>query len=126
MQRFFFITGSLLAGMAVAIGAATGHETSSLSELAQTWIGKATRYQFYHSLALVAVALSLTIWHAQRKLLTLAGYCFVGGICCFSGSLYFMAFSGISAGYFTPLGGLFFLLGWLFMVVAGTRLSAPK
>lgn len=126
MQRFFFITGSILAGLSVAIGAATGHETSSLSELAQVWIAKGTRYQFYHSLALITVALSLVIWKEQHKILTLVGYCFFSGICCFSGSLYFMAFTGVSAGYFTPLGGLFFLAGWVALAVAGTRVSSPK
>ncbi|WP_163337164.1 DUF423 domain-containing protein [Desulfopila sp. IMCC35008] len=126
MQRFFFIIGSLLAGLSVAIGAATGHETSSLGELAHVWVAKATRYQFYHSLALIAVAISLDVWQGQRKVLAVAGCCFIGGIFCFSGSLYFMAFSGISAGYITPLGGVFFLTGWLAMVVAGSKLAPPS
>lgn len=123
MHRFFFISGSLLAGLSVAIGAATGHETSSLSEVAHVWVAKATRYQFYHSLALIAVAISLCVWQAQRTVLAIAGYCFIGGILCFSGSLYFMAFSGIAAGYLTPLGGIFFLAGWLAMGGAGTKLT---
>lgn len=123
MQRFFFITGAILAGLAVAIGAATGHETSTLSEIARVWIAKATRYQFYHALALISVAISLAIWQEQGWLLTIAGFCFIGGVLSFCGSLYFMAFTGISAGYLTPMGGMFFLAGWSVLAIAGLKLT---
>lgn len=121
--RFFFTAGALLAGLAVAIGAATGHETSSMDELARTWVAKGSRYQFYHGLALIAVAFALAIWPEQRGMLVVAGSAFLAGTVLFSGSLYFMAFTGISAGYLTPLGGLGFLAGWLAMVLAGIRIS---
>lgn len=126
MQRFFFIAGALLAGLAVAIGAATGHETSSLNDMARIWIAKATRYQFYHGLTLISVAMSLCIWQGQRSLLSIAGWCFTAGTVCFSGSLYFMAFTGVSAGYITPLGGIGFLAGWLTMGLAGLKLTPPQ
>lgn len=122
MTRLFFTIGALFAGIAIAIGAAIGHQTTTLSELEQIWIAKATRYQFHHGLALLAVAAALQIWHEQRKLFTAAGFCFIAGILFFSGSLYLMAFAGISAGYTTPLGGIAFLTGWLAMAIAGLKL----
>lgn len=126
MQRLFFTTGALFAGLAVAVGAATGHDSSTLDGMARVWLEKAIRYQFLHALALVMVAVACGIWHRQRSLLTLAGCCFAAGIMLFSGSLYWMAFTGMAAGYLTPLGGLCFLAGWLAMVLAGLKLDPPR
>ena len=123
MQRVFFAGGALLVGLAVAIGAATGHHNNPYDELARIWLEKATRYQFIHGLALLVTALAMSHWQEQRRLFTIAGGGFLGGTLLFSGSLYFMAFTGIPAGYLTPLGGMCFLAGWLAMTVAGVRLS---
>jgi len=122
MQRFFFTTGALLAGLAVTMGAATGHESSTLSEIVRVWLEKAVRYQFLHGLALIATAIALGVWREPRRLLVAAGWCFLAGSLLFSGSLYYMAFTGISAGYLTPLGGMGFMGGWLAMVLAGLKL----
>ncbi len=123
MKRLFFTTGSVLAGLAIAIGAATGHQPSTYDEITRIWLEKATRYQFYHGIALLGVAIALHIWRGQQTLLNLAGWCFIAGVMLFSGSLYLMAFSGISAGYITPFGGMAFLAGWLSMALAGIKLS---
>lgn len=123
MQRFFFTVGAIFAGLAVAMGAATGHESSTFSEMARIWLEKAVRYQFLHGLALIATAIALGLWREPQRLLATAGWCFLAGTLFFSGSLYFMAFTGISAGYLTPLGGTCYLAGWLAMVLAGFKLS---
>ncbi len=124
--RVFFLVGALLAGLAVAIGAAAGHGSGSLDEPARDWIATGSRYQFLHGLALISAAVALAVWPDQRLLLNLAGGFFVAGTLLFSGSLYFMAVTGISAGYLTPLGGLSFLAGWLAMALAGGRLGPPR
>ncbi|MFV0436714.1 MAG: DUF423 domain-containing protein [Desulfopila sp.] len=126
MYRLFFTAGALLAGLAVAAGAATGHETSTFEATARIWLEKAIRYQFLHSLALIATALALALWPGQQTLLLVAGWSFLTGIVFFSGSLYLMAFTTLSAGYFTPFGGLCFLAGWLAMVIAGIGLTPPR
>ena len=123
MTRLFFTTGSLFAGLAVAICAATGHGSSPFEETAEIWLEKAIRYQFLHGLALILVAISLKLWPDERRLFTIAGLGYSLGILLFSGSLYFMTFTGISAGYLTPLGGMAFLAGWLALVGADLRLS---
>jgi len=56
---------------------------------------------------------------------TLAGWSFVAGVVLFSGSLYLMAVTGqTKLGAITPIGGVFFLVGWGAVIVAGWRLSA--
>jgi uncharacterized membrane protein YgdD (TMEM256/DUF423 family) len=59
------------------------------------------------------------------KWINRAGSCFIGGILLFSGSLYMISAlmaggTSIPAGLgiLTPLGGLFFILGWIFLAIA--------
>lgn len=80
------------------------------------------RYQFYHTFALLALALLMQ--RMQGNSLVWAGYCFIIGIVLFSGSLY--ALTALKAtetvglngiGIITPFGGLFFIAGWLLMLI---------
>jgi uncharacterized membrane protein YgdD (TMEM256/DUF423 family) len=53
-----------------------------------------------------------------------AGFCFVGGILLFSGSLYVMTATGIRAlGAVTPFGGLLMLAGWALVAATAIRIS---
>jgi uncharacterized membrane protein YgdD (TMEM256/DUF423 family) len=54
-----------------------------------------------------------------------AGNCFITGILLFSGSLYLLSFLKVEdssavkiVGPITPLGGVFFILGWIFLLIA--------
>ncbi|MBD1575100.1 MULTISPECIES: DUF423 domain-containing protein [Vibrio] len=59
-----------------------------------------------------------------RKGLAYAGGCFIIGILCFSGSLYALALTGIKwFGPITPLGGVFFMLGWIIFTLSVIRLN---
>ncbi len=121
----------LLAGLvflllAVALGAFGAHALKSMISAAQLQIWKtASSYHFYHALGLVGLA----IWSqsAHRNLASqIAGWCFILGICLFSGSLYLLALTGQSwLGMLTPLGGLLFMAGWVGWIVAvmGQKLS---
>lgn len=118
MARIFFIAGTLLAGVSVIIGAYGAH-ADAFDEVQALWVDKAVRYQMFHALALIMTALALTNkrkfhWHA-----VCAGWCFLGGIALFSGSLYAMALITFDAGYITPAGGILFLLGWILLAMAG-------
>ncbi len=57
MERLLFSLGAVLAGLAVLAGAygPNGGETS-LTQDQVRWMAKASRYQMYHGLALIAVA----------------------------------------------------------------------
>jgi uncharacterized membrane protein YgdD (TMEM256/DUF423 family) len=70
----------------------------------------AVQYHFYHTLALLAVAV-LMVGGAQG--LKLSAVLFLVGTLIFSGSLYALALSGVKIlGAITPIGGLCLLAGW--------------
>lgn len=73
---------------------------------------KAVLYHFLHAVVLVALAL----YGAGNR----ATYFLLGaGIVLFSGSLYTMALTNVRwLGAITPLGGLCFLAGWAWLVLA--------
>ncbi len=123
MSRIFFTLGSLFGAIGVAMGAYGAHGGSRLIELHQAVItyGKASRYNMYHTFALLAVAWALDRWPKQKKLLTPAGWLLVAGIVLFSGSLYIQSLTGIHLGYITPAGGVSFVGGWLFMAWAAWK-----
>ena len=74
----------------------------------------AVNYQFIHALALLLLATLPT-----NRLIRLSAWFFSLGILCFSGSLYLLSIREILTintafvGPITPIGGLFFILGWL-------------
>jgi len=72
-------------------------------------------YHFYHTLALLGIGL-LSL-HVKSSLLTASGWSFAIGILLFSGSLYALSTSGVKVlGAITPIGGLFFIAGWVLLV----------
>ena len=122
MNRVFFVTGSIMAGLAVAASAYGAHAGATLNPQQVIWIEKAARFQIYHSVALICVSFAIYHW-PETRLLHITGWLFLVGIICFSGSLYLMAFSGINPGYMIPAGGLAFILGWGLMAFAGVFLN---
>lgn len=80
----------------------------------------AVQYQFYHTFALLAIALLMR--KQESRLLSIASVLMIVGILFFSGSLYTMALTNIpSLGMITPLGGVCFLAGWGCLVGAALR-----
>ena len=120
-MRLFFGIGSVLAGLAVVLGAFGAHALrSSLSaqDLATFEIG--VRYQMYHGLALLAVAWAMGRWESSA--LTAAGWLFVVGVAVFSGSLYALVLLGQRwLGAVTPIGGVALILGWALMAWSALR-----
>jgi uncharacterized membrane protein YgdD (TMEM256/DUF423 family) len=119
MTRLFFLAGALMAAISVGMGAYGAH-TDMFDEVQSLWVEKAARYQMYHALALILTALALSNKRTFQPQMVLAGWCFLGGIVLFSGSLYLMAFLTIDIGFVTPIGGLLFMVGWILMALAGT------
>lgn len=105
--------------LAVGLGAFGAHalksklEASNLISTYQT----AVQYHFYHTLLLLA--LGLMMYKIESPMLTYATYVTVTGIFLFSGSLYTMCLTNVRwLGAITPIGGLLFILGWLFLLLA--------
>ena len=118
MSRLFLIMGAVNGGVSVACGAFAAHGLSErLSAAALTTFETAARYQMYHALALVAVAVLLT--RDSSSALVRAGWSFVIGIVLFSGSLYTLTLTGQTwLGAVTPVGGVAFLTGWALLLFA--------
>lgn len=119
MNKTLLLIACISGFLAVALGAFGAHGLKprlSMEEL--QWFETANRYHFYHTLALLSVALL----KGESPLLRNAGFAFVIGILLFSGSLYVMAVTGLKTlGMITPLGGLAFLAGWGFLCVFGMK-----
>jgi uncharacterized membrane protein YgdD (TMEM256/DUF423 family) len=109
--------------LAVAMGAVAAHALrSALDPAALAWIETGSRYQLWHALALLAVALLLAqgTGAAQRRLLHVTGALFFAGMILFAGSLYLLALTGLHAwAWFTPFGGLALMAGWLGLIAHG-------
>jgi uncharacterized membrane protein YgdD (TMEM256/DUF423 family) len=110
----------------VLFGAWFAHAGVNLSNEVQSRLANALQYQFFHTLALFAVAVwiqTLTGKHNAAKvinLLYLSATFFVAGILFFSGVLYIKTFFDYTAiGKIVPFGGMSFALGWLCISWAG-------
>ena len=106
--------------LSVAIGAFGAHALKGkfAEEKYEQTFETGVRYQMYHSFAIFFVGL-LIGQLGEQQLLELATYLFVAGIVLFSGSLYTLAVTGIrKLGAITPIGGVFFLAGWICVLLA--------
>ena len=122
MEKTFLGLASVLAGLAVALGAFGAHalEERLTPQLLQTF-GIGVRYHFYHALGLIAVVYAVGRWPGSN-LPVVAGWLFVAGIVIFSGSLYLLALTGVRwLGAITPIGGVAFLVGWACLALAAWR-----
>lgn len=115
MERRFGTLGAALGAVAVAAGAFGAHALRA--RLAPDMLAvfeTGARYQMYHALALLAVALLIGRQAPAHPLARAAGWLFTAGIVLFSGSLYALALTGVrTLGAITPVGGLAFIAGWV-------------
>jgi uncharacterized membrane protein YgdD (TMEM256/DUF423 family) len=115
-SRSILILGAVSAFFSVALGAFGAHALKTvIDEAALRVFHTGVEYQFYHSLALLAVGVLAEI--SPDKWIRRAGTAFAVGIPIFAGSLYILAVSGVKWwGAVTPFGGVSFMLGWLFLL----------
>lgn len=127
MHKKFLAIGAIFGALAVALGAFGAHGLKQMVpiETVQSF-QTGVQYQVYHSLALMTTGILLSRF--RNNLLIWAANCFITGIILFSGSLYLLAIlkatdlvgaSGI--GLITPVGGLFFIAGWLLLIAGIIR-----
>ena len=118
-NKNWLITASLLAGLAVAAGAFGAHGLKKLVEPQYVDTFKTgAQYQFYHALAIGFA--TLVSQFVDNQWIKRVNWSFLLGIVLFSGSLYLLTLGKVLNtegvnwfGIITPLGGLFFLFGWL-------------
>ena len=118
--------GALSAFLAVGFGAFGAHGLEPI--LSESQLGTyhtAVDYQFYHALALVAVA-AISFQFTNAAALKWVTILFIAGTVLFSGSLYLLVFTSAKyLGIVTPVGGLAFLTGWLLLVWASFTQLTP-
>ena len=121
----FLSIGAIGGFLAVSLSAFAAHALKGqLSAYAMGIFETAAQYQFYHSLALILVA--LLIQQKRSSLLCWSGRCFLLGMGLFSGSLYVLSLTGVRwIGAMTPVGGVFLLLGWAFLAIYGLKVRKP-
>jgi uncharacterized membrane protein YgdD (TMEM256/DUF423 family) len=128
ISRWVLVAGAGFAMLAVMIGAFAAHGLKQVLDAYSLGLFEtAARYQMYHAIALLIVAVISTIPQISPRWLKLAAFAFILGIVLFSGSLYLLALSGIKwLGAITPLGGVAFIFGWLALIVAALKHTTPS
>lgn len=118
MDRTFVFVGAVMGFVGVSLGAFGAHGLRGrLSPEMLAVFETGVRYQLYHALAIIAVAVLMT--RLDGRAAVAAAWCFTAGIVVFSGSLYALTLTGITVlGAITPIGGLAFLAGWILLAVA--------
>ncbi|HQW24962.1 MAG TPA: DUF423 domain-containing protein [Saprospiraceae bacterium] len=126
MNDSFFNRLQSLAGIMGAIGVIFGafgaHFLKSRLDAGDLdTIKTGVLYLFIHTLATLFVCLRSKQQPGSRQL-RIAGLAFVFGSIMFSGSLFIIGTASLTGfpvstiGFITPLGGLCFILGWIFLV----------
>jgi uncharacterized membrane protein YgdD (TMEM256/DUF423 family) len=117
-NKTILISGAIFMALAVLLGAFGAHALKqSLTPEMLTVYKTGVEYQFYHALGLLLIG--LIGFHIKSKYLSRAGLLIIIGIILFSGSLYVLTLSGIKViGAITPIGGLSFVAGWIFLAIA--------
>lgn len=137
MGRCFISFAAVFGFSAVMLGAFGAHALQGqLTPAALSAYETAVQYQFWHTLALLSVAvLNITLMDktkAKSRWLYASGWAFTSGIVLFSGSLYLLALTDIkylgviNIGLITPLGGLVLLTAWACLFAASLKLLLTK
>jgi uncharacterized membrane protein YgdD (TMEM256/DUF423 family) len=117
-NKKILLSGAIFMALAVMLGAFGAHalKTQLSPEMMQVY-KTGVEYQFYHALGLLLVG--LIGFQVKSEYIKWSGILIGIGIILFSGSLYVLSLTGIKVvGAVTPFGGVSFILGWIFLVIA--------
>ncbi len=123
MYKSFLFIAALLGALSVILGAFGAHALKKvIPEDALQIFETAVRYQFYHVFALALAGMLFQSY--TNQFMRWAGICFIIGIVLFCGSLYLLTYAKAVqsssfrwVGPITPLGGLFFIVGWILLAI---------
>jgi uncharacterized membrane protein YgdD (TMEM256/DUF423 family) len=125
MTQFFVSVAAIFGGISVAAGAFGAHALrEKISERSLEIFDTGARYQMYHALALLLVAILMSRTASPPITLLVSGWLFIIGVAIFSGSLYAISLTGIkSLGAIAPLGGISLMIGWLALALSAGNLK---
>ncbi|MGC6377085.1 DUF423 domain-containing protein [Bisgaard Taxon 45] len=115
MKNKCLVIAALSGFFCIAFGAFAAHGLEkSLTAKALAWIDTGLKYQFFHTVALMVLAvLQLHLKAETDRVINGIGLTWSFGILLFSGSLYALALGATkSVAWLTPIGGMLFLMGW--------------
>ncbi len=119
-MNIWLALGGLLGLGAVMAGASADHmlQLHIASSEYQAFM-TAVRYQMWHAMVLVFLSLSSA---RHSRILRLACLSFVIGILFFCGGIYSMVLIPLpDARYLVPIGGIAFMIGWIYIAFLGVR-----
>ncbi|WP_300598914.1 DUF423 domain-containing protein [Niabella sp.] len=123
MHRAYLSLGAALSGLGVILGAFAAHKLKEIAPDSVPTFQTGVQYQMYHAIALILVGMLFEKYPV--KFMSWAGIAFLIGIILFSGSLYALAALKATGkvglgglGILTPIGGLFFIAGWVFFTLS--------
>jgi len=121
MKFPWLVIAALMGGSAVVLGAVGAHVVAG-DDTARRYHDMAVSYQMYHVPALIAVSVLLYRGGRGAVAASLAGMLITFGVFLFSGSLYYLAWTGEAVGYnITPTGGMGLILGWLVLAIGAVQ-----
>lgn len=122
MAKRIILLASFILTIAVILGALGAHTLKShLNSFQLDSFKTGVTYQFYHGFALLAIAILMEIF--KKPGLKISAILFSIGILFFSGSIYLLSTGDLTGihwkilGPITPIGGLFFIAGWIFTFI---------
>jgi uncharacterized membrane protein YgdD (TMEM256/DUF423 family) len=133
LQQTMFQAGCILAGLGVALGAFGAHGLKTAVPAADAAVFETgVKYQFIHALAILAMSFGYA--RIKHNVAKVSFGLFIAGIVLFSCSLYILGIRSIPGmseelkwvGAITPLGGLSFIAGWLYLAVKGYKPQAGE
>jgi uncharacterized membrane protein YgdD (TMEM256/DUF423 family) len=127
MHKGYLRIAFILAAMTVALGAFGAHQLEGVvTDKAVKVFETAVRYQFFHVIGLALAGIMYKEY--PNRWIKNAGIFFLLGILLFSGSLYILTYSTATvspgfkwAGPITPVGGLMFIVGWIYLALGAGK-----
>lgn len=128
MNKRILITATILAIIAIVLGAFGAHKLKELLPVnSLNAFETGVRYQMYHVFLLLFLGMFNEISEKTKKIIFATT---IIGILFFSGSIYFLSTSNItgidisSVGFITPIGGLFLICSWGILLRSFINLKA--
>lgn len=118
-QKSLFVIGALLGCIAIFAGAFGSHALKTKLTIERLAVFEiAVRYQMYHALFLIVLALAAAF--LSSSWISAAAWVILAGTIVFSGSLYCLVLMNASWwGAITPIGGVLLGIGWFLTAIGG-------